>query len=75
MDLQTLVPLTIGATLVTCVLAVVGVHFYARGRAQRAALVDRLSAASQVPYTGRRSALPRPGPCGCAAPGSAGSWN
>ncbi len=54
MDLQTLVTLTIGATLVTCALAVVGVHFYARGRAQRAALVDRLSAASQVPYTGRR---------------------
>ncbi|MDQ0763585.1 type II secretion system F family protein [Streptomyces canus] len=54
MDLQTLVTLTIGATLLTCALAVVGVHFYARGRAQRAALVDRLSAVSQVPYTGRR---------------------
>ncbi|MFF1304073.1 type II secretion system F family protein [Streptomyces sp. NPDC058307] len=54
MDLHTLVTLTIGATLVTCALAVVGVHFYARGRAQRAALVDRLSAAGQVPYTGRR---------------------
>ncbi|MET8075281.1 type II secretion system F family protein [Streptomyces sp. NPDC005303] len=54
MDLQTLVTLTIGVTLLTCALAVVGVHFYARGRAQRAALVDRLSAAGQVPYTGRR---------------------
>ncbi|MDH6516797.1 tight adherence protein B [Streptomyces sp. SAI-135] len=54
MDLQTLVGLTIGATLLTCVLAVVGVHVYARGRAQRAALVDRLTAAGQVPYTGRR---------------------
>ncbi|MET7734696.1 type II secretion system F family protein [Streptomyces sp. NPDC005402] len=54
MDLQTLVTLTIGATLLTCAVAVVGVHFYARGRAQRAALVDRLSAAGQVPYTGRR---------------------
>jgi tight adherence protein B len=54
MDLQTLVTLTVGATLLTCALAVVGVHFYARGRAQRAALVDRLTAAGQVPYTGRR---------------------
>ncbi|WP_053852756.1 type II secretion system F family protein [Streptomyces sp. NRRL B-24085] len=54
MDLQTLVSLTVGATLLTCALAVVGVHFYARGRAQRAALVDRLTAAGQVPYTGRR---------------------
>ncbi|MFI0514344.1 tight adherence protein B [Streptomyces canus] len=54
MDLKTLVALTVGATLLTCVLAVVGVHFYARGRAQRAALVDRLTAAGQVPYTGRR---------------------
>ncbi|MFJ4202386.1 type II secretion system F family protein [Streptomyces sviceus] len=54
MDLHTLVKLTVGATLLTCVLAVVGVHVYARGRAQRAALVDRLTAAGQVPYTGRR---------------------
>ncbi|MFF0010298.1 type II secretion system F family protein [Streptomyces sp. NPDC005374] len=54
MDLQNLVALTIGITLVTCVLAVVGVHVYARGRAQRADLVDRLSAEGQVPYTGRR---------------------
>jgi tight adherence protein B len=54
MDLQTLVTLTTGATLLTCVLAVVGVHFYAKGRAQRAALVDRLSSAGQVQYTGRR---------------------
>ncbi|MEU0947147.1 type II secretion system F family protein [Streptomyces canus] len=54
MDLQTLVKLTVGATLLTCALAVVGVHVYARGRAQRAALVDRLTAAGQVPYTGRR---------------------
>ncbi|WP_020119623.1 type II secretion system F family protein [Streptomyces canus] len=54
MDLQTLVKLTVGATLLTCALAVVGVHVYAKGRAQRAALVDRLTAAGQVPYTGRR---------------------
>ncbi|WP_328750195.1 type II secretion system F family protein [Streptomyces sp. NBC_00285] len=54
MDLHELVELTVGITLVTCVLAVAGVHVYARGRAQRAALVDRLSAAGQVSYTGRR---------------------
>jgi tight adherence protein B len=53
MDLQTLITLTTGGTLLTCVLAVAGVHTYARGRAQRAALVDRLSATGQVPSTGR----------------------
>ncbi|MFE3851197.1 type II secretion system F family protein [Streptomyces griseorubiginosus] len=54
MDLATLVDLTTGAALLTCVVAVVGVHVYAKGRAQRAALVDRLTAAGQVSYTGRR---------------------
>jgi tight adherence protein B len=54
MELQTLVTLTTGITLLTCVLAVVGVHTYAKGRAQRAALVDRLSAAGQLPPAGRR---------------------
>ena len=54
MDLKELVQLTIGITLVTCVRAVAGIHVYGRGRAQRAALVDRLSAAGQVTYTGRR---------------------
>ncbi|MFI7384407.1 type II secretion system F family protein [Streptomyces sp. NPDC049813] len=34
--------ITLGATLLTCVLAVAGVHVYASGRAQRQALVDRL---------------------------------
>ncbi|GKQ41047.1 type II secretion system F family protein [Streptomyces sp. A012304] len=53
MDLQMLITLTTGVTLLTCVLAVAGVHTYARGRAQRAALVDRLSATGQVPLTGR----------------------
>src|SRR4051794_35579755 len=47
--------LTIGATLVTCVLAVVGLHSYAAGKAQREDLVERLAAAGQSPMiTGRR---------------------
>ncbi|WP_037683403.1 type II secretion system F family protein [Streptomyces griseus] len=54
MDLQTLVTLTTGVTLLTCALAVAGLHMYAKGRAQQAALVDRLSAAGQLPETGRR---------------------
>jgi tight adherence protein B len=54
MDLQTLITLTTGVTLLTCVLAVAGLHTYARGRAQRAALVDRLSSTGQTPLTGRR---------------------
>lgn len=54
MDLHDLVTLTTGVTLLTCVLAVVGVHTYASGRAQRAALVDRLSYTGRLPETGRR---------------------
>ncbi|MFD7132725.1 type II secretion system F family protein [Streptomyces sp. NPDC059894] len=54
MDLNTLITLTTGVTLLTCVLAVAGLHTYGRGRAQRAALVDRLSATGQIPLTGRR---------------------
>ncbi|GAA3975049.1 type II secretion system F family protein [Streptomyces sp. NBC_01352] len=54
MDLETLVTLTTGIALLTCVLAVIGVHTYAKGKAQRAALVERLSAAGQIPLTGRR---------------------
>ncbi|MFF4832119.1 type II secretion system F family protein [Streptomyces sp. NPDC001315] len=54
MDLQTRISLTTGVTLLTCVLAVLGLHAYATGRAQRAALVERLSHTGQVPLTGRR---------------------
>ncbi|MGW0080645.1 type II secretion system F family protein [Streptomyces sp. NPDC003393] len=54
MDLSTLVTLTTGVTLLTCVLAVVGLHAYATGRAQRAALVDRLSRTGQVTVGRRR---------------------
>ncbi|MCF3137210.1 type II secretion system F family protein [Streptomyces olivochromogenes] len=54
MDLHTLVTLTSGVTLLTCVLAVAGVHTYASGRAQRAALIGRLSYTGRIPETGRR---------------------
>lgn len=54
MDLHTLVSLTTGITLLTCVLAVLGLHAYASGRAQRAELVDRLTYTGQVTGTGRR---------------------
>ncbi|MEU2599128.1 type II secretion system F family protein [Streptomyces hirsutus] len=58
MDLQKLITLTTGITLLTCVLAVVGVHLYAAGRAQRQALVDRLAYAGQVTVNGRRRHFP-----------------
>ncbi|MEU5596281.1 type II secretion system F family protein [Streptomyces sp. NPDC020298] len=54
MDLHSLVSLTTGVTLLTCVLAVLGLHTYAAGRAQRAELVDRLTYTGQVAGTGRR---------------------
>ncbi|MCX5423318.1 type II secretion system F family protein [Streptomyces sp. NBC_00078] len=53
MDLHTLVTLTTGITLLTCVLAVMGLHAYVMGKAQRQALVDRLSATGQI-QVGRR---------------------
>jgi tight adherence protein B len=54
MDLHSLVQLTTGVALLTCVLAVLGLHAYATGRAQRAALVERLSHTGQIPATGRQ---------------------
>ncbi|GGV65808.1 type II secretion system F family protein [Streptomyces griseoloalbus] len=54
MDLRNLITLTTGVALLTCVLAVVGVHSYATGRAQRQALVDRLTATGRIPAPGRR---------------------
>ncbi|MEU1313890.1 type II secretion system F family protein [Streptomyces tibetensis] len=54
MELQSLITLTTGVTLLTCALVVVGLHSYATGRAQRQALVDRLSATGQIPAGGRR---------------------
>ncbi|MEU9555806.1 type II secretion system F family protein [Streptomyces fumanus] len=58
MELSTLAQATTGITLLTCVLAVAGVHSYAAGRAQRQALVDRLTAAGHAPVTGRRRRFP-----------------
>ncbi|MFE4370139.1 type II secretion system F family protein [Streptomyces sp. NPDC056835] len=47
--------LTIGVTLLTCVLAVIGVHVYSSGKAQREALVERMSHTGQIANaTGRR---------------------
>jgi tight adherence protein B len=54
MEFQTLITLTTGITLLTCALAVAGLHAYAAGRAQRQALVDRLSATGQITTGGRR---------------------
>lgn len=54
MELHTLVTLTTGVTLLSCVLAVAGLHVHAGGRARRQALVDRLSATGQTPADGRR---------------------
>ncbi|MFF8936945.1 type II secretion system F family protein [Streptomyces paradoxus] len=54
MELQQLITLTTGVTLLTCVLAVVGLHSYAMGKAQRQELVDRLSATGRIPVGGRR---------------------
>ncbi|MEU8688239.1 type II secretion system F family protein [Streptomyces sp. NPDC048665] len=54
MELHTLVQLTTGVTLLACALAVAGLHAYAAGRAQRAALVDRLTHAGPESAGGRR---------------------
>ncbi|MFD9355524.1 type II secretion system F family protein [Streptomyces sp. NPDC060031] len=48
-----LILLTLGATLLTCVLVVLGVHAYAAGHAQRAALIERLSASGAPEPIGR----------------------
>ena len=45
---------TVGVTLLTCVLAVAGLHSYAAGKAQREELVERLAAAGQGPKMGGR---------------------
>ncbi|MFF5894983.1 type II secretion system F family protein [Streptomyces argenteolus] len=45
--------LTVGVTLLCCVLGVVGLHAYAGGKADREALVDRLSHTGQIPQEGR----------------------
>ncbi|MFJ5549591.1 type II secretion system F family protein [Streptomyces sp. NPDC093225] len=49
-----LVLITIGVTLLGCVLVVMGVHAYSKGRAERAALIDRLTVAGPYETAGRR---------------------
>ncbi|WP_329040249.1 type II secretion system F family protein [Streptomyces sp. NBC_00178] len=46
--MDNLVPLTIGVTLLCCVMGVMGQHAYSSGKAQREALVDRLSSTGQI---------------------------
>ncbi|MEU9236503.1 type II secretion system F family protein [Streptomyces subrutilus] len=49
-----LILLTLGITLLACLFTVLGVHAYAAGRAQRAALIERLSATGAPAAAGRR---------------------
>ncbi|MBT2404726.1 MULTISPECIES: type II secretion system F family protein [unclassified Streptomyces] len=49
-----LILLTLGATVLACLLVVLGLHAYAAGRAQRAALIERLSATGAPAPLGRR---------------------
>lgn len=50
---------TVGVSLLTCVLAVVGLHSYSAGKAEREDLVDRLSMTGQVTtFQGRRRRFP-----------------
>ncbi|MFI6145163.1 type II secretion system F family protein [Streptomyces sp. NPDC051109] len=53
-----LILLTLGATLLACVLVVAGVRAYAAGRAQRAALIERLAADGAPEQAGRRRRFP-----------------
>lgn len=46
--MDNLAPLTIGVTLLCCVLGVLGLQAYTSGKAQREALVDRLSSTGQT---------------------------
>ncbi|MFJ4963492.1 Bacterial type II secretion system protein F domain protein [Streptomyces sp. ADI96-02] len=54
MDNVNLPLITVGVTLLCCVLGVTGLYAYAGGKADRDALVDRLSHVGQIPETGRR---------------------
>ncbi|OKK06221.1 hypothetical protein AMK26_09195 [Streptomyces sp. CB03234] len=46
--------LTLGVTLLACALGVAGVHVYASGKAQRQAIVARMTQTGHVPLHGRR---------------------
>ncbi|THA22714.1 hypothetical protein E6R18_32990 [Streptomyces sp. A1277] len=45
--------LTVGVTLLACLLAVLGLHSYSSGREQRRALIDRMSQTGQLTVEGR----------------------
>ncbi|MFJ8012880.1 type II secretion system F family protein [Streptomyces sp. NPDC096339] len=49
-----LILITLGATLLACVFVILGLQAYAAGRAQRAALIERLSASGMPEPLGRR---------------------
>lgn len=53
MDNVNLPLITVGVTLVACVLGVIGLYAYSGGKADRDALVERLSHVGQIPETGR----------------------
>ncbi|WP_411082113.1 type II secretion system F family protein [Streptomyces sp. cmx-18-6] len=53
MDNVNLPLVTIGVTLLCCVLGVMGLYAYSGGKADRDALVERLSHVGQIPETGR----------------------
>ncbi|APS19507.1 type II secretion system F family protein [Streptomyces parvus] len=53
MDNVNLPLITVGVTLLCCVLGVMGLYAYSGGKADRDALVERLSHVGQVPETGR----------------------
>ncbi|MFI1934718.1 type II secretion system F family protein [Streptomyces sp. NPDC020330] len=53
MDNVNLPLVTVGVTLLACVLGVMGLYAYSGGKADRDALVDRLSHVGQIPEQGR----------------------
>ncbi|MFD9722493.1 type II secretion system F family protein [Streptomyces sp. NPDC059072] len=53
-----LILITLGATLLACVFVILGLQAYAAGRAQRAALIERLSASGAPEPLGRRRRFP-----------------
>lgn len=63
--------LTIGVTLLACVLCVVGVHAYSSGRAQRQALVERMSQTSPLALPPAGDGGSAVSTDGCAGHGSA----
>ena len=75
LDLQTRITLTTGVALLTCALAVVGVHAYAAGRAQRQALVDRLTSTGPLTGPAAADAASRTWTAVCAVRSRASGWS